>query len=112
MEISNKSRTHLLLERGASLGEHILDRLLNLRHVGRAVLDAGWQIETMFLDDVLSRIFRRMNSVQGKRTYHDMLDRNIAPVHPELGREEYGNSVALDIELRYSNQIQIKVGGK
>jgi hypothetical protein len=44
--------------------------------------------------------------------YHDMLDRNIAPVHPELGREEYGNSVALDIELRYSNQIQIKVGGK
>jgi hypothetical protein len=48
-----------------------------------------------------------MNSVKEKRTCHDMLDRNITPVHAELGREEYGNSVALDIELRYSNQIQI-----
>jgi hypothetical protein len=36
------------------LGECVLSRLLDLVHVGRVVLDAGWQIETMFLDNILA----------------------------------------------------------
>jgi hypothetical protein len=48
-------KLNLFLERGPVLSECILNSGCNLLHICGVVLDARWHVESMLLEDVLSR---------------------------------------------------------